>query len=150
MGLLNNKDWSDACKRTIAKTTVKCSVVDIRDVEGKEGKPDATFISLRTESDVKDTAGDTLAAGYVFDVALNTSANPANDPKLDTMNRISKERFRELVVAALNLPPATKDAATEFEQAGGVEAVKGKVVLVDVAPSKLGNQNVNRFSRVPA
>jgi len=154
MGLLNNKDWSGAYRRTIAKTTAKCSIVEVRDVEGKlgdDGKPgkDTTYITLRLEQDVKDQNGDVVATGGTVDIALNTSANPDNDDKITTMNRISQERFRELVVSALGLDPKTKNAADELEKAGGANALKDRIVVVDFAPSKQGMNSVNKFAALP-
>jgi hypothetical protein len=153
MGLLNNKDWSGAVKQTLAKCTVKVCVKDMRDVDGKvtddgRQKPDCTFITLQLLQDAADTDGGVFKAGGTVDVALNTSPNPDDDPKLATMNRISQERFRELIVAALQLDPKCRDAAEQFEQAGGKDAIKDKIVVADLAPSKVGTLNVSRFSRV--
>ena len=154
MGLLNNKDWSGAYRRTIAKTTAECSIADIREPEpkvGDDGKPgkDSTFISLRLEQDVKDTNGDVIAKGGTVDVTLNTAPNPDNDEKITMMNRISQERFRELVVSALGLDPKTKTAFEEFTAMGGPAALKDRHVIVDFKPSSQGMNSVNKFAAVP-
>lgn len=153
-GLLKNKDVNNAYRRVVAKGTKRVSIVEVREKEfpaGEDGSPArcATFVPLRLEEDAKDTDGGDIKAGAVVDIAFNTSDNPNSDDKVATMNRISEERFRELVVAALRLPKDVKDVIGQLESAGGADALKGRVVVADFSPSKNGNNNINKFAALP-
>jgi hypothetical protein len=155
MGLLNSKDYNDAFRRTVAKGTKRCKVVDVRESAGKpkdDGSPvmDSTFIDLQLDEDAKTIDGDVIQAGAVISVTLNTCEHPQGDEKMVTMNRMSHERFRELVVACCGLPANCKDAADQLEKLGGAAALKGRVIAVDWSPSKKGMNSVDRFAAIPA
>lgn len=155
MALLNNKDVNMAYRRAVAKGTKRCVIKDVRESAGKDkgdGKPvkDTMFVSLQLTEAAKTTDGDDIAPGGVFDVSFNTVADPAGDTKLETMNRISRERFRELLIAALGLPDNCKDVIEQFESRGGVSSLIGKEVVVDWSPTKQGMNNVDKFAAVPA
>lgn len=154
MALLSNKSYNDAVRRTVAKSTLPCEIVEVRELTGKvDGdKPpkDTTFITLRFSKDAKTVDGDVIAAGGTVDVALSTAPNTNGDSKLESMNRISMERFRELVVSALRLPAGEKDPAGKLEAMGGADALKGKQVIVDFSPSSQGMNSVAKFSAVAA
>lgn len=155
MGLLNNSQWNEAVRRTIAKSTVPCEIVEVKELPGKpdeSGKSpkDTTRITLRFLKDAKTIDNDTIAVGGTVDVMLNTAPNTNGDSKLEQMNRISQERFRELVVSALRLPVSERDPHGKMTAAGGADALKGKQVIVDFSPSSQGMNSVARFSAVAA
>lgn len=155
MGLLNSKDWGDAMRRTVAKGTKRCTIKEVRDQAGKpteDGKPvkDTTFISLQLVEPAKTTDGDEIAPGAVIDIGLQTCSDTGGDEKLATMNRLSQERFRQLIVAAFKLPANSKEGPTVLEKNGGASSLVGRQVIADFSPSKQGMNNVDQFSAVPA
>jgi hypothetical protein len=109
---------------------------------------DTRFITLRLEMDASTTDGGVMKAGATLDIGLNGVEHPNGDTKLETMNRISSERSCELVIAALKLPPGSRDSATKLEEAGGLAALKDRPVVVDFEPGKGGRNNVIRFAAV--
>lgn len=154
MGLLQNRDVNAAYRRTLAKCTMPCIIKEIREKTGEvgeDGKPakDTTFITLQLQKDGKTTDGDDFKSGATIDVSLQYAPNPNGDSKLETMNRISMERTRELIIAGLRLPPNTKDPIGELEKNGGPSALNGRAIIVDFSPSKRDGNNVDKFSRVP-
>lgn len=155
MALLNNKDVNTAYRRTVAKSTKRCVIKDVRESAGKDqgdGKPikDTMFVSLQLVEAAKTTDGDDIAPGGTFDVSFNTVADANGDPKLETMNRISRERFRELLIAGLGLPANSKDVMEQLDSRGGVSALLGKEIVVDWSPTKQGMNSVDKFAAVPA
>ena len=155
MSLLKNKDAiNTAYRRTVERCAKRVSVKDVREAAGKEnddGSPprDVTFISLQLEEDAKTVDGDDMKAGAVVEISLNSTDNPGDDQKAKDMNRISAELFRSLVVAAMRLPKNCKDAMDQLEAAGGIDAIKGRVVVATFKPGKTGLNNVSSFAAVP-
>lgn len=160
MSLLNlqNKDW-DRPARVIGKASVICRVSDIRETLGKgeNGKParDLTWLTLTTQAPVRTVDGEELPVGFPAEVSLGTYsdlqaiADPTEREKATKANEISGRTWRSLIIAALRLPQSTKSVSDELAKQGGVEALKGKLVVADFTASSGGIQNVQKFSAVP-
>lgn len=158
MSLMKNQDW-DKPARVIGKASVIVRISDIRETEGKadNGKPqrDLTWLSLTTTAPVKTVDGEEMPAGFPVDVSLGTYADvgsiadPTDRDKATKANEISGRTWRSLIVAALRLPQSTKSVSEELSKQGGIDALKGKLVVADFTASSGGIQNVNKFSAIP-
>jgi hypothetical protein len=149
MGVFDQGAYNDARTRNIADAVKLCVITDIRTVKGKpneEGKPvrDATWITLSLRETAKDTDGEELPIGFPKDIAFGYYDQDQGEEKMQTVNRMTNQRIRELVVAALDLPQNHKEPHKELLAQGGVECLKGKEVLVAFSVRK-GNQNVDEF-----
>lgn len=150
MGVFDSSTYNDARTRAIKASMRLCTVGEIRTVTGKpkdDGSPvrDVTYVPLVLTEPAEDTDGQPLPVGFLKEIGFGFYDQTQGDEKAETTNRITNERIRELVVAALDLPQNHKDPAGELRQQGGPSALKGKTVLVKFSVGKTGQQNVDSF-----
>lgn len=113
-----------------------------------DGKPprDVTYVPLTLAEPAQDTDGEALPVGFPKEIGFGYYDDTQGEEGYETTNRITRERIRELVVAALDLPTGTKDVHAEITTRGGPgPALKGKTVLVAFSVGKTGMQNVDEF-----
>ena len=149
MGLLDTGAYKDNYKRTLARASLRCSILEVREIETKQrddGKParNVVFIDLKLEQPAKTTDGELVEAGFPVQLSLNYYPATNGDDALVTANRITGERVRQLIVSALDLPVNCKDVPAEVNARGGYSCLKGKEIAVDI-DAKDDRQNVNRF-----
>lgn len=149
MGVFDSSSYNDARTRCIKASVKLCTVGEIRTVTGKpkdDGSPvrDVTYVPLVLAEPATDTDDEALPVGFPKEIGFGFYDNPQGDEKAETTNRITNERIRELVVAALDLPTNCKDPHAELKAQGGPSALKGKSVLVAFSV-KNNMQNVSQF-----
>jgi hypothetical protein len=149
MGLLSKGGYNDSYERTIAQSVKLCKITAYRDNPPKDkgdGKParGVEFYTLALQEAAKTIDGDSLEPGFPKDIGLGYYEDTHGDAGAETANRMSRERTRELVVAALGLPVSHKDVEGELKRQGGADALIGKLVNVAFS-AKDGRQNVDRF-----
>jgi hypothetical protein len=91
-----------------------------------------------------DTDGEALPVGFAKDIGFGYYDQTQGEQSLETVNRITNQRMFELVVHALGLPMNHKNPKEELDKQGGVDALRGRQVLVQFTNRK-GNQNVQEF-----
>lgn len=155
MSLLTTGAYKDAYERLIAKCTVLCEITNIRSVDGKTREdgsvsPDMDWVTFSLRQEAKTVDGETLSPGFYKDVGFSEYKQTNGDTGLETANRMSKERMRELVICALDLPVTVPDAHVELEKQGGPNALLHKVVGVEWSVGKGNRQNVDHFIKPAA
>lgn len=153
MSLLDTGRYNSARTRNIAPCVRLCEVGEVRELIGKDnsdGKPrrDVTFIPLTLLEASTDTDGNPLPVGFPKEVGLNSYNEPGDDDGLAKANEITCRLFRQLVVAALDLPENCSDVHAEMQKQGGASSLKGKRVMVKFS-AKNDRQNIDRISKAP-